>query len=118
MGIDAWKTDEPASDHRASPQVILTLCGLVITVTGFSGGNVIKAGSTSSNEHEIALYARTFAKSGYSADAQKTLSAGVRRKAEAAIRGRAVLWCMGLGRQGCVRITQHFRRQFDTGLIC
>ena len=48
MGIDAWKTDEPASDHRASPQVILTLCGLVITVTGFSGGNVIKAGSTSS----------------------------------------------------------------------
>ena len=36
-----------------------------------------KAGSTSSNEHEIALYARTFAKSGYSADAQKTLSAKV-----------------------------------------
>jgi hypothetical protein len=29
-------------------QVILTLCGLVITVTGFSGGNVIKAGTVAS----------------------------------------------------------------------
>jgi hypothetical protein len=29
-------------------QVILGLCGLVITVTGFSGGNIIKAGSVSS----------------------------------------------------------------------
>jgi len=33
---------------KQQAQVILTLCGLVITVTGFSGGNVIKAGSTSS----------------------------------------------------------------------
>ena len=33
---------------KQEAQVILGLCGLVITVTGFSGGNVIKAGSVSS----------------------------------------------------------------------
>lgn len=34
---------------KTEAQVILGLCGLALTVTGFSGGNVIRSGSLASN---------------------------------------------------------------------